>query len=465
MNIAEAIFQRIPADSVAVIDHHMSHSYGFIGAESARIAAELKEIHGVRPCARIGLKCRDGLTYIALSLGILRANACFVPMAPELSKAECASLIEILHLDGIITAAEGPCEFSYEATPDGVECPWQEEFEGLNPALIRFSSGTTGASKGIVLSHETLQARIIAANHGLQIGPEDKVLWVLSMAHHYAVSILLYLWNGAAIVLPEAHLAADFLSAARDHGVTLLYGAPFHYLLLTASEEKIPWPSLRLAISTTAGLSPQVAADFCAMFGVYPAQALGVMEVGLPFLNTPQPEMRPTSIGRPQPDFEVQLLKEEGQQVSHGEAGELFIKGPGIFDAYISPWTIREHLLREGEWFGTGDIASADADGYYYLLGRTKAVINVAGMKFFPEEVEELLCTHPGVSDARVMGQIHPTFGSVPIAEVVLSGKHQVSASELTMLCRKQLARYKTPVEIRFVDDIPKTPSGKTLRR
>jgi acyl-CoA synthetase (AMP-forming)/AMP-acid ligase II len=121
--------------------------------------------------------------------------------------------------------------------------------------------------------------------------------------------------------------------------------------------------------------------------------------------------------------------------------------------------------LRDGEWFATGDIARADEEGFYYLLGRTKAVINVGGMKFFPEEVENLLCSHPGVSDARVMGRVHPTFGSVPVAEIVPTGNPQVSASELTMLCKKQLARYKIPVEMLFVDAIPKTPSGKTLRR
>jgi len=465
MNLAELIFQRTQADSVAVIDHQISYSYGFLAEKSAEIAARLLGIHAVGRAARIGLKCRDGFSYIALSLGILRANACFVPIAPELSKAECQSLIELLHLDGVITEGEDLGEFSYEVTPHGAGCPWQVPFEGLNPALIRFSSGTTGTSKGIVLSHETLLARIIAANDGLQIGPQDRVLWVLSMAHHFAVSILLYLWNGAAILIPEAHLATDFLTTARDHGATVLYGAPFHYLLLISSEEKIPWPSLRLAVSTTAGLAPQVAADFLAKYGLHPVQALGVMEVGLPFLNISEPEKRPTSIGRPQPAFEARLLTSEGQQVLPGEEGELFLKGPGIFDAYISPWKIRGELLRNGEWFATGDIARADEEGFYYLLGRTKAVINVGGMKFFPEEVENLLCSHPGVSDARVMGRVHPTFGSVPVAEIVPTGNPQVSASELTMLCKKQLARYKIPVEMLFVDAIPKTPSGKTLRR
>ena len=462
MNIAEEIFRNADPDAIAVIDRGGSHTYGFLNAVSARVAEDLSQKYALDSHARIGLRCRDGFHYVALSLGILKANACFVPIAPEASASEQNALVKSLHLHGTMTGEEEAGHFTFEAIRLEREPTWQTEYEELNPALIRFSSGTTGDSKGVLLSHETICTRIAAANPGLRIGASDRVLWVLGMSHHFAVSILLYLWNGAAIVIPETHLAEDLLAAANMHGATVLYASPFHYILLTAGNEKIHWPSLRLAVSTTAALSEDVARRFANACGIYPAQALGIIEAGLPFLNHIEPEKRHASIGRPQPSFEVQLLDSEGKPAQPGSLGNLHIKGLGLFDAYIEPWKKSSAVLLDGEWFSSGDLASVDEDGYYYLQGRTKAVINIGGMKFFPEEVENLLCSHPRVTEARVSCRQHAHFGSISMAEVVASN---VTSAELLGHCRRNLARYKIPAEIVFVDSIPKTPSGKILRR
>ena len=462
MNIAEEIFRNANPDALAVVDRGVSHTYSFLNSVSGRVAEELRQKHTLDSYARIGLRCRDGFQYVALSLGILRANACFVPIAPETSASEQDALVKSLHLHGIMTGSEEFGHFTFEATCVEREPAWQKEFEKINPALIRFSSGTTGESKGVLLSHETIRARIAAANSGLQIGPNDRVLWVLGMSHHFAVSILLYLWKGAAIVIPETHLAEDLLTAANTHGVTVLYASPFHYIMLTAGNEKIHWPSLRLAVSTTAAIPEDVARRFADASGIYPAQALGIIEVGLPFLNHIEPEKRQNAIGRPQPSFEVRLLDNDGQPTEPGTTGHLLIKGPGLFDAYIDPWKSRTAALRDGEWFSSGDLASVDEEGYYYLQGRSKTVINIGGMKFFPEEVENLLCSHPSVIEARVSCRQHAHFGSISMAEVVASN---VTSTELLSHCRRNLARYKIPAEIVFLDSIPKTPSGKILRR
>ena len=462
MNIAEEIFRNANPDALAVVDRGVSHTYSFLNSVSGRVAEELRQKHTLDSYARIGLRCRDGFQYVALSLGILRANACFVPIAPETSASEQDALVKSLHLHGIMTGSEEFGHFTFEATCVEREPAWQKEFEKINPALIRFSSGTTGESKGVLLSHETIRARIAAANSGLQIGPNDRVLWVLGMSHHFAVSILLYLWKGAAIVIPETHLAEDLLTAANTHGVTVLYASPFHYIMLTAGNEKIHWPSLRLAVSTTAAIPEDVARRFADASGIYPAQALGIIEVGLPFLNHIEPEKRQNAIGRPQPSFEVRLLDNDGQPTEPGTTGHLLIKGPGLFDAYIDPWKSRTAALRDGEWFSSGDLASVDEEGYYYLQGRSKTVINIGGMKFFPEEVENLLCSHPSVIEARVSCRQHAHFGSISMAEVVASN---VTSAELLSHCRRNLARYKIPAEIVFLDSIPKTPSGKILRR
>ena len=465
MNIASSLFEKCNPQAVAVIEKASSHTYGELQSWSSQVAQELRENHGVKPADRIGLLCADGFYYIAFSLGIIKADACFVPIAPELSELERKSLMETMHLHGIITGDSTSGMYRYERITIPSEPAWHQEFASMHPALIRFSSGTTGESKGVLLCNATLLERIMAANEGLQITPADRIVWVLSMSHHFAVSILLYLWNGATIVIPPTHFASDILESATENRSTVLYASPFHFFLLTSELEKISWPDLRLAVSTTSGLQADVGEKFAKATGIHPSQALGIIEAGLPFLNRIEPSKRPLSIGRPQPAFEAKIMGATNEPVEPGCLGNLFIKGPGFFDAYIAPWKKRHDVLYEGEWFDTGDIAVKDEEGFYQLQGRSKSVINIGGMKFFPEEVEAILCEHPDVQEARVSTREHPQFGSISFAEIVLANQKKLAASELLGFCRKRLARHKIPAEILFVEKIPKTPSGKILRR
>jgi long-chain acyl-CoA synthetase len=135
-----------------------------------------------------------------------------------------------------------------------------------------------------------------------------------------------------------------------------------------------------------------------------------------------------------------------------------------MFDAYIDPWKLREQVTAPDGWLSTGDIARMDSDGYVSILGRSRTIINVGGMKFFPEEVERCINSVPGVLESRITATPHPTFGSVPVAEIVKAIGEDVQVKTLMLHCRKNLARYKLPIEFRFVDSIPKTPTGKIKR-
>jgi long-chain acyl-CoA synthetase len=455
VNIAEEIFKRANPAAPAVLQGGQTTTYGDLERRSAFLVEKLRPAIANKPAARLGLSCPDSADYIAMALAILRAGGCFVPLAPELVEPERKNLIEEVALDSVVRV-DKTGEVHIESLPTRpAEPSWLWEFEKLAPAFLRFSSGTTGDSKGIVLSHRSLWERITAANAGLGISPEDRILWVLPMSHHFAVSIMLYLWHGAAVILPESHLAGDILAAAERHRATVVYAAPFHFESLAGhgAEKRAP---LRLAVSTTAGLPSETARRFAEIHGVFPAQALGIIECGLPCLNLPAPENLPQSVGRPQPAFEAEL---------RGEPARLHLRGPGFLDAYLSPWKPRSEILDKTGWFATGDIASLDAEGRVVLLGRAEAVIGVGGMKFFPEEVEAVLNSHPAVIRSWVFGRPHPDFGMVPVAEVVL--KTDVvppTAVELLSLCRSQLSRHKIPSGLRFVDSIPLTPSGKIKR-
>jgi long-chain acyl-CoA synthetase len=446
MNIVEKIFQEADRQAIALVCGDEEISYGKL-IERAETAA--RPI-AASPAARIGLDCPNGVAHVALALAIVRAGKCLVPLASELSPRERERLVRETGVGAIVDASGAvrdtlpPAELGFD----------EAALHALNPAFIRFSSGTTGKSKGIVISHERLLERVTAANRGLKIGPDDRIVWILPMAHHFAVSIMLYLLHGATTVIVNSHLAEDVLAAARRRRGTVLYGAPFHHALLAAETSEQPWPDLRLAVSTAAPLPLATAQAFDARYGIPLSQGLGVIEVGLPLLNLDAGRAKPGSVGCPLPDYQAEVR----------DGGELFLKGPGMFDAYLQPWRPCAQALEDG-WFRTGDLARVDEDGDFHLLGRSHSVINVAGLKCFPEEIEAVIGEIPGVAASRVSGKANPRFGSVPIAEIEpIDPARPPKIAALAAHCREALSRYKVPVEFRIVERLPRTASGKIQR-
>lgn len=460
MNIVERIFQNADRRAVALICGGEEITYGQL---IERVEAAARPI-AASPAARVGLDCPNGVAHVVLALAILRAGKCLVPIASELSTRERERVIRETGLGAIVDAAG-----DVRAVPVGEVSFDESALAALNPAFIRFSSGTTGTSKGIVLSHESLLERVVAANRGLHIGPVDRIVWILPMAHHFAVSIMLYLLHGATTIIENSHLAEDVLTAATEYGGTVLYGAPFHHALLAAEGSGRAWPSLRLAVSTAAALPLATVQAFAQRFGQPLVQGLGIIEVGLPLLNLARPREKPVSVGQPLPDYtaEVRLAQAPASTspLRHlGGEGELFLRGPGMLDAYLCPWRPRAEILEDG-WFRTGDLARMDEDGDFQLLGRSHSVINVAGLKCFPEEIEAVLQELPDVRRARVLGKPNARFGAVPVAEIVPRDPLQPpKIAALAAHCREALARYKVPVEFRLVESIPLTPSGKIQR-
>lgn len=476
MNVAELVSARAERDPAQPALIHASGvwTYGRLVSCADAFAARVRGLT-VGSCPRVALCGPNGPEYVALALGMLWAGACFVPVPSELAVEERIALLRLTSPQLVVAAGKKPW-LPLPGTAErvaGIEFQWarfdgrpgfpEDRFQALQPAFVRFSSGTTGTCKGVVIGHQTLLDRVRSANRRLRLTAADRVLWTLPMAHHFAVSIMLYLLEGAATVLEDSHLAADILTTARATCATVFYGSPFHLALLAAEDSGRDWPSLRLAIGTAAALPAQTAAEFTRRYGRAPAQGFGIIEAGLPLLNTADPEHRPESVGVPD-DVEVSLRDEAGQEVPAGTLGELWLRGPGMFDAYLSPWTERAKATQEG-WFATADLAWRDAEGFIFVRGRRDSAINFGGLKVFPEEVEEVLNTHPDVSESRVSGAPHERWGAVAVAEIVPCDRaNPPAAPVLARYCRERLAAYKVPVRFRVVGAIPRTASGKVRR-
>ncbi|MFC7338605.1 class I adenylate-forming enzyme family protein [Haloferula chungangensis] len=463
-NLIEEISRRHPADAPAVVAGERVVTFGELFGLARPIAESIRQHNTLDRHPRIGLHCPNGLDYIILSLGILLADACLVPLAEELTQDERDEITQTTALDFIVKGAPHHSMINWEI--ETVESPAvqfpESEFQSLNPAFIRFSSGTTGTSKGVVLSHETLLARITAANEGLQLGPQDRVLWMLPMAHHFAVSIVLYLHVGALTILEHSPLREDILATAEKHQATVIYGSPFHFSLLSGDTSDFQWPSLRLPVATAAALPEITARAFEQRFSKPLVQGLGIIEVGLSVLNLDAASEKPTSLGKALPAYQVRLVDDHGSPVPDGAPGEFQIRGPGLLDAYLVPWN--PSPLTDG-WFSSGDLVVRDSDDYLTLVGRKKSVINIAGMKAFPEEIEAILNTHPDVKRSRVLGREHPQMGQIPVAEIIPADPSAPPKPlALQKHCRLHLSAYKVPMRFSFVDTLPLTASGKIKR-
>jgi acyl-CoA synthetase (AMP-forming)/AMP-acid ligase II len=451
-------------------------TYAELAGEAERVAGFLRA-RGVRPGQRIGLLAPNALAYVPAAFGLLRTGACLVPVAESLTPSEVAEILSRVEVNGCLA---WPRAASRSASDDaavlaggvceGFQFRWIDRdaagaagLERLNPAFIRFSSGTTAASKGVVLSHEATAARVVAADRLLRFSEDDRVLWVLPLAYHFAVTIVAYVRAGAHILLCPDSLPGTMIDAIRRQRATVFYASPLHFQRLAGLPSTGPLTSLRLALSTSAPIARAVMEQFESAHGVPVAQAYGIIEAGLPCINIPADGLPSTSVGRAVPGYEVAVLGDTGATMPAGAAGEVALRGDGLFSAYYAPWQVREQVVRDG-WFLTGDVGRLDGSGALQLEGRKKAVIFAAGLKFFPEEVEACINAFPGIRESRVHGHPHARLGEVPRAQIVLDSP-AVDLDALLAHCARELSSYKVPVEFTVVAAIPKTPGGKILRR
>lgn len=428
---------------IAVIDGALILSYADLAQRVDDRAARLRQL-GVRPGERVATLLNDGSDALIASLATLAAGAVHVPVDVQLTAPERANLMASA-LVAWVQSTEGVLATGHASPPDPLE----------RSAFLRHTSGTTAAAKGVLLTMRSLGLRAEVAANALGLAPGRRMLWLLPMAYHWAASVIAALSAGATVVFAARLRIADTAAIARAQGATLAYAAPWNLRRLAALPPGA-LTGLTEVIATTAALDPATAAALLHGHGLRLRQALGLIELGLPLVGDGGAI---GAVGHPAPGFRSALLDGDGNE------GELALDGPGRFDAYTDPWTPSDAVLRNG-LFATGDRARRLPDGTLQLLGRLKDVINVAGLKVFPLEVEAVLLAHPAVAACRVRAAADERSGDVVAAEVVPAPGTDPArlTAELDAWCAARLTALKRPAQWTVLAALPHTGSGKVRR-
>ncbi|HYL14175.1 MAG TPA: AMP-binding protein [Terriglobales bacterium] len=343
-------------------------------------------------------------------------------------------------------------------------------------AALPYSSGTTGLPKGVMLSHFNLVVNVyqFIGPRCSAFAPDDVMLCFLPLYHIYGLNVLLNpaLILGATLLLMPRFVVPQLLDLMVSEGVTAMPTVPPALNALAQAAEAGQFPKthrLRWVKSGAAPLAPELARRFTALTGVLICQGYGMTEASpVTHVGYLEPELyKPESIGQPLVQTDCRVLDENDQEVGPGERGELVMHGPQFMLGYWKEPGATAAVLRDG-WYWSGDVVSRDEQDFYYVLDRRKEMIKYKGFPVAPAEVESVLLEHPAVCDCGVVGKADAAAGEIPCAFVVL--REGISSSgklkeELCSFVAERLTHYKQPREICFIDAVPKTASGKILRR
>jgi acyl-CoA synthetase (AMP-forming)/AMP-acid ligase II len=347
--------------------------------------------------------------------------------------------------------------------------------ECKDPWIILYTSGTTGRPKGVVRSHESYIAFFLINAVDFGFNEHDVCLNVMPLYHvnsTFYTFLFLYL-GGIAYIHPARHFQADeILQIIKKEKITFISLIPTHYnLILNASDnaKKLDVSSIRKLLCSSAPVTKSMKKAIMEFFkDVDLYEAYGSTEAGLVTLLKPEDQLRKLgSIGYEAVGTDIiKLLDEDGKEVGMGEIGELYSRGPMMFDEYYK-MPKKTASSFKGEWFSAGDMAKRDKDGFFYIIDRKDNMIITGGEHVYPSEVQEIICSHPDVFDCAVIGTAHDKWGEQVTAVVVQKEKTKLNEKAVIEYCRDKMSGYKRPKKVIFIKDeeMPRTPTGKILHR
>ncbi|RKF40844.1 AMP-binding protein [Paraburkholderia fungorum] len=390
-----------------------------------------------------------------------------VPVCAETVMVDTAGAISAQHSSGT----------SFVTAWDSRSSTLTSELNGPDAndvALLMYTSGTTGAPKGVLLDHRNLLANARNISHEHRLGTGDRVFAALPLYHinGLVVTLLAPLFHGGSVVMAPRFSARTYWRDVARHGCTWINVVPTIVAYLLNSDEPCPFDlsALRFCRSASAALPADHHRAFEARFGIGIIETMGMTETAAPVFSNPcDPARRKIgSIGLPS-GGEAKVIDRDGRECAPNECGELVLRGEQVMRGYYKrPGETRAAFTADG-WLRTGDLGYRDSDGYFYINGRAKELIIKGGENIAPREIDEALLKHPGVLDAAVVGVPDSAYGQEIVAFIVPrveagQGPGTLDVADLREHCLRELGRYKTPKEFRFVAELPRGPSGKVQR-
>lgn len=444
-------------DKPVVLSNGLVADWDTLERRAGAVAAELVD-RGVRPGDRIAVSSPDPLTVVIVLLGGLKAGAVVAPLNPRLSVEEQDRIIADLDPRLVIDRAAS-AERDYPT----------REVAGTEPAIILYTSGSTGAPKGVVLSHDATAFGVKSwIDSVMALRATDVVLATLPLAHSFGIfgSVLAPLLAGASVVLLPRFSPENALAAIARDRVTVFPGVAtmFQRIVDSPALRDADVSSLRIAVSGAAPCPWELAERWRKATEVRIIRGYGMTELFRPisFSATDEREV-PDSIGRNVPGVDVRIVDPNDVALPAGETGELWIKSPARLSGYLG----QAHATREvlnGEWFKTGDLATISPDGFVSIVGRKKDIILRGGYTVAAGEVEAVLMTHPDIAEAAVIGVPHPELGEEIVAFVVRRSGVQATPHDIVAFCKVRLASYKYPRAVYIRPELPKGPTGKVIK-
>ena len=488
MNLATILTesaQRYP-DRVAVKLDDIELTYRLLDGASTHLAGLLHE-KGFSASDRVGIMLPNVPYFPVCYFGVLRAGGVVVPMNVLLKRREVAFYLRDSGTR-LFFAWHGFGEDAQAGADDaGAECVLVEpgHFERIvgearprtevveraddDTAVILYTSGTTGTPKGAELTHANLLGNCETARSLFDLESERVTLGALPLFHSFGQTCAMNATvkgGGTLTLLPRFEPAKALEIIERD-GVNVFEGVPTMYgaILHAPERDEFDASSLEMCASGGAAMPVELLRGFEEAFGCKILEGYGLSETSpVASFNHPDRERKAGSIGTPIRDVEMKVVDEDDNELPAGEVGEIVVRGPNVMKGYWNREDATEEVLRGG-WLHTGDMAKTDEDGYFFIVDRKKDMIIRGGYNVYPREVEEVLYEHPAVREAAVVGVPHDELGEEIGAAVALKDGAQATAEELRDHVKSQVAAYKYPRVIWFVDDLPKGPTGKILKR
>jgi long-chain acyl-CoA synthetase len=491
--------QRYP-QRTAIIFGKKRVTYAQLDDLSSRIAAGIVSLK-MKPGDRIALLLDNCPEFVIGYYAILKAGCIAVPVNYMFRSEEAKFILEDSGAIGIITS-RAYLEFAEElrvridclkhiiiTNKSPVEILDFEKMaracaplpvfcaKKMDVAVLLYTSGTMGHPKGAMLTHGNLISNARACALPIRVGHRDTFICILPLFHSFAATVCMNLpiaLGARVVIMKTVKPFKRVIRAIRCNRVSILVGVPsiFNVLKNTKLPRLLRTPLIRLfnplrvCVSGAAALPVDTFHGFQAKFKIPLLEGYGLTEASpVVSLNPLRGTHKAGSIGTPiSPEINVKIVDENGMALGPEAIGELLVRGPNVMRGYYRKEEENSQVLRDG-WLHTGDMVKMDADGYLYIAGRKKEMINVRGLNVYPREIEDVLYQNPAVKEAAVIGIADAHRGEIPKGFVVLKEGERVSEQELLHYLRQRLAPYKIPRAIEFREALPKNTTGKILKR